>query len=268
MTSTFLDLSGSDTPRQVQANLIAYMRLFAGLPGMVMEDADTFWFVSHKPAPGDIVLHAHWSAADCEAQIDALFEAIGQHLDEINLMVFPHDQPADLGQRLTARGLPSGPGGYWLWADLKALGPAPHVAEAFWIEHVRDDRMMAAWVEVSEAGFGEDLALFYDAYARHGYGRDAFSLHYIGYLDDTPVTSGTLLDAGGCAAIYDLSTPPMYRRQGFASALTHALMQIIRDRGYTDTWIWSSHMAQSAYQRLGYIPADFGLREYAWRKSS
>src|SRR5579872_6850019 len=78
----------------------------------------------------------------------------------------------------------------------------------FHIERVRDDKRMAEWIRVSEAGFGSELGCFYDAYARHGYGPEAFSLHYIGYLEDTPVTSGTLLEAGGCASIYDLSTPP------------------------------------------------------------
>jgi predicted GNAT family acetyltransferase len=88
-------------------------------------------------------------------------------------------------------------------------------------------------------------------------------LHYIGYADDTPVTSGTLLDAGGCATIYDVSTPPAFRHQGFGRAITHTLMQQIRNLGYADTWIWSSHMAKRVYQKLGYIEVDFGLREHA-----
>jgi len=33
-----------------------YMRLFAGLPGMTMSDAESFWFVSDKPAPGNTIL--------------------------------------------------------------------------------------------------------------------------------------------------------------------------------------------------------------------
>jgi ribosomal protein S18 acetylase RimI-like enzyme len=131
---------------------------------------------------------------------------------------------------------------------------------------VRDDQMMAEWTQVSEAGFGGDLKCFYAAYARHGYGPDAFSLHYIGYLDDIPVTSGTLLDAGGCATIYDISTPPAFRGQGFGGAITHALMREIRNRGYKDTWIWSSNMAKSLYQTLGYVDADFGLREHTWHR--
>jgi GNAT superfamily N-acetyltransferase len=181
-------------------------------------------------------------------------------------MVFPGDSPPDLNSRLEARGMPSGPGGYWLWTDLTALDVGPSAPDGFHVEQVRDDPMLAEWVRASEAGFGGELACYYDAYARHGYGPEAFSLHYIGYLGSTPVTSGTLLEAGGCASIYDLSTPPVYRRQGFGSLLMWALMREIRDRGYPDTWIWSSKIGRSVYQKLGYIDADFGLREHAWRK--
>jgi ribosomal protein S18 acetylase RimI-like enzyme len=162
--------------------------------------------------------------------------------------------------------MPGGSGGNWLWTDLTSLGANTTVPDHFRIEQVRNDQMLAEWVRVSEAGFGSELAMFYDAYARHGYGPNAFSLHYIGYLDDTPVTTGTLLDAGGCASIYDVSTPPAFRHRGFGRALTHALMQEIRDRDYADTWIWSSNMAKSIYRKLGYVNADFGLREHSWQR--
>ncbi len=265
-----LDLSRTEHPRQIQGNLIAYMRLFAGLPGMVIhDDAETFWFVSRQPAPGNSILRARWpDDANVEQRIDALFAQIGQQIGQIDWLLFPGDQPADLGQRLIARGMPGGLAGNWLWADLTTLNAAPTVSPDFHVDPVRDDQAMREWVRVSEAGFGEELGWFYDAYARHGYGTDAYSRHYIGYLGDVPVTSGTLLDAGGTAVIYDISTPPAYRGQGFGGAITHALMHQIRDRGYADTCIWSSNMAQSLYRTLGFVDADFGVREHRWRKAS
>lgn len=267
MSSYLFDLSHTAKPAQIQENMIVYMRLFAGLPGMGMrDDAQMFWFVSGRGAPGDNILRARWPDERADEGIDEILAQVARHADEMSWMVFPGDRPVDLNERLEARGMPGGPGGFWLWADLSTLGPAPAVPDGFHIKRVADDRGMAEWVKVSEAGFGGDLACFYDAYARHCYGLNAFSLHYTGYLGDTPVTSGTLLDAGGTAAIYDLSTPPEYRRLGLGGALTHSLLHEIRRRGYTDTWIWSSGMARSLYQKLGFIDADFGVREHTWRK--
>jgi ribosomal protein S18 acetylase RimI-like enzyme len=267
MPSARLDLSHTPIPGHIQGNLSTYMRLFAVLPEAQMHDAESFWFISHKPAPGNVILRANFPTDQTETAIDTLFEQVGQHIDEIGWMVFPGDQPADLNQRLEARGMPGTPAGNWLWADLKSLGAAPPAPANFRIEKVRDDAMMTEWTRLSETGFGsEDLTCFYDAYAHHGYGDDALSIHYTGYLDDTPVTTGTLLDAGGTATIYDLSTPPAYRGQGVGGALTHFMMREILARGYSDTWIWASDMAQSLYRKLGYIDADFGVREHNWHK--
>jgi ribosomal protein S18 acetylase RimI-like enzyme len=184
-------------------------------------------------------------------------------------LVFPEDRPADLGSRLEGRGMPAGTGGNWLWIDLKRnLGRHPQVPKGLRFRKVRNDRMMAEWIAVSQEGFGAELGIFYDAYARHGYRSDASSVHYTGYVDESPVTSATLLDAGGCAAIYDVSTPPGYRRRGIGAAITYYLLQEIRSRGYADTWIWSSNVAKGVYRRLGFVRADFGLRAYKWRRPS
>lgn len=264
-----LDLSRSDLPGKIQDNLIAYMRLFAGLPGMVMKeqsgpDEDIFWFVSHLPAPGDGILKVRWGEEGVEERIDRLFGEIGQHVEQIDWLIYPGDRPASLGRRLEARGMPGGLAGNWLWADLTDLPPAPAAPDGFRIAQVRDDRAMGVWLAASEAGFQGELGCFYDAYARHGYGPGAFSLHYIGYLGDTPVTSATLLDAGGTAAVYDLSTLPDYRRQGLGGALTRFLLAETRRRGYAETWIWASNMARSLYKTLGFVDADFGIREHKW----
>ena len=263
------DMSRSDMPGLVQENLIAYMRIFANLPGMHMRDhADSFWFVSNRAAPGNVVLRARWLEDGAEERIDQTFDAISRHADSVDWMVFPGDTPADLGARLTARGMPGGSGGNWLYAELDTLGSGPTAPDGFRVERVRDHQAMAAWVQISEAGFGAELGCFYDAYARHGYGPDAFSLHYTGFLGDTPVTSGTLLDAGGSASIYDVSTPPELRGQGFGAAITHSLMREVHRRGHPNTWIWSSDLGQGVYRRLGYRDVDFGLREYTWDRTT
>lgn len=261
-----LDLSNGELPGRIQENLISYMRLFADLSGVVMEDGDTFWILSGREAPGNNILRACWGDEGAEQRIDALYAQIGRYAAEMEWLLFPCDQPADLGRRLEARGMPGGRGGNWLWIDLDNLAPAPGVPDGFHIEQVRDDRGMAEWVFTSEAGFGSKLPGFYNAYARHGYGSEAASLHYTGYLGNIPAASATILDAGDTAAIYDLSTLPGYRGQGIGGALSHRLLVETRRRGYKQTWIWSSDMAMSVYQKLGFVEADFGVRAYLWKK--
>jgi ribosomal protein S18 acetylase RimI-like enzyme len=251
---------------QMQENLIAYFRLIAGLPGATFVEADVTWFVNDSAEPGNHLLRTHIAAHLIDRRIDEIISEISQHTDQIDWLVFPGCRPANLGKRLEARGMRGGPGGIWMLADLASLPSAPAVPGAFRIERVRDTTMLEVWKQVSAEGFGGDTQIYYDAYARQGFGSDAASLHYIGYLDDLPVTSSTLLLAGGIASVYDVSTPPSLRRQGFGGAITFAMLREAQRRGYRHAWIWSSQLGQSVYRKLGFVAADFGIREYQWRK--
>jgi len=61
-----------------------------------------------------MILRTHFEASCTEERIDAMLEQIGQYSDQIDWLIFPDDQPADLGKRLEAREMPGGPGGNWL----------------------------------------------------------------------------------------------------------------------------------------------------------
>jgi predicted GNAT family acetyltransferase len=75
-----------------------------------------------------------------------------------------------------------------------------------------------------------------------------------------------VLLAGGIAGIWDVSTPPSFRGQGYGSAITLALMHKALERGYQQAWVWSSPMGKGVYSKLGFVAADFGIREYQWKK--
>lgn len=249
----------------MQENMVAYFRLFAGLPGITAVDEDVFWLVSARGEPGSQVLRALLPDDAVEERIDAILGQIGRHTDRVDWMVFPACRPADLGARLAARGMPGGPGGTWMLAGLPVPPDLVPTPEGFRVEQVRDLPALDAWRDTSAAGFGADVQIHAEAYARHGFGPEAFSLHYIGYLHDTPVTSATLLLAGGIAGLWDISTPPALRRRGYGGAITLALLDEARRRGYTQAWVWSSPMGRPVYERAGFVAADFGIREYVWR---
>jgi GNAT superfamily N-acetyltransferase len=252
----------------MQENMVAYFRLFVGLPGITAADEDVFWLVSATAEPGNQIIRAQISAPAAESRIDELFAQIGRHTDHIDWLVFPACQPSDLGRRLEARGMSGGPAGTWMHADLTSLPSRFAAPEHFRVERVRTAGMLDVWKRVSAAGFGGDTQIFYDAYARHGFGPDAVSLHYIGYLHDEPVTSSTLLLAGGIAGIWDVSTPPAFRGQGFGSAITLATMHEAHDRGYRHVWTWASNMGKGVYSKVGFVADDFGVREYPWRSAN
>jgi GNAT superfamily N-acetyltransferase len=287
MTITNLSTATRTKVDQIQQNLIAYFRLFAGLPGMTLvEDGPVTWFAS-QGLPGNLILRAQLSSATVDRQIDETMRQVGQHAAAIDWFVFPGCRPADLGERVAARGAAGGPdgawrlvgeiggpGGSWMFADLATLIAAPPAPTDFRIALVSNSQMLKEWARATIAGFGHDAAhlenlpghAFYAAYARHGFGAEACSLHFVGYLDDQPVTSGTLLLAGGIAGLFDISTPPAFRRQGFGSAISWAMLNEAQMRGYRDAYVWSSRMGRNVYRSIGFVPTEIGMREYQWQK--
>jgi GNAT superfamily N-acetyltransferase len=257
---------GTPIVDQIQENMLAYFRLFVGLPGITVADENVFWLINAQAGPGNHILRTQLPSTAVASRIDAIFDQIGQYTDQIDWLVFPSCQPTDLGKRLEARGMIGGPGGIWMLANL-ASEPSPRsVPEGFRTEFARNAEMLDAWKRVSSEGFGHNAQIYYDAYARHDVASEAVSLHYLGYRDDQPVTSGTLLLAGGIAGIWDVSTPPTLRGQGFGSALTLTMMQEAHARGYRQAWVWSSAIGKGVYGKIGFVAADFGIREYQWRK--
>jgi GNAT superfamily N-acetyltransferase len=266
MSEPHLRSSGARTVDQMQDNMLAYFRLFAGLPSITVADEDVFWLVSARGEPGNHLLRTHIPGDAADRRIDAIIDQIGQYTDQIDWLVFPGCHPADLGTRLEARGMVGGPGGTWMLTELPAR-PSPFaIPERFRIEQVRTLEMLDVWRQVSAMGFGVDVQIHADAYARHGFGPAAISLHFTGYLDDAPVTSATLLLAGGIAGIWDVSTPPAVRGQGFGSAITLYMLHEAHQRGYRQAWVWSSTMGKGVYRNVGFVAADVGIREYQWHR--
>lgn len=268
--------TGAISATSVQENFIAYFRIFADLPGIPYTEDNSVAWIACEGAPGSSVLKTHFSS-DASAQIDDTLRRIGRHVDAIDWMVWPDDQPQDLGAQLakadtvngqwTLYGNKGDEPGTWLVIDLHSLPDTSAWPDGFRVEPVRDPEQFAVWVEVNARGFGgSDYSAFRAAYLRHGFGDDAQAIHFVGFAGDQPVTSSTLLIAGGSASAYNISTPAELRRQGYGSAITHATLLAARERGYRSSWIWSSPMGRSIYQKLGFVITDFGIREYQWKK--
>ena len=121
MSESHMSPSGTRTVDQMQENMLAYFRLFVGLPGITAADDDVFWFVNTRPEPGNHIVRTQILDPAVESRIDEILDHIGRRTDHIDWLVFPSCQPADLGKRLEARGMSGGPAGAWMLADLTAL---------------------------------------------------------------------------------------------------------------------------------------------------
>lgn len=268
------------TPKQIQDNLIAYHRHFQGVPGITFTEEDDVTWIAGKSPPGNTVFSTSFAGDNADQRIDETLQQIGQHADAVDWFVFPDCEPSDLGERLRRRGEVDGPdgewmlhgdiggpGGTWMWMELSKLAAPPVMPDGFRITQVTNQQLLDEWTDINARGFGcEDYSAFHAAYSQLGFGPDAEVVHFIGYLNDEPATSSSILMAGGSASVYNVSTPKEMRRQGLGCAITHIGLQHAREAGYQETWIWASKLGKSVYAKLGFTMQDFGLREYPWKK--
>ena len=272
-------LAGDELSDRVQANLIAYHRLFAGLPGITVVEDDIV-FIASRGFPGSLVLGTRFPDEAIEHRIDESLSEIGRRTDSIDWFVFPSCQPTDLGNRLAEHGHAGRPdsgwrlfgkvggrGGIWMLGDLATLSDGPSVPPGFRVDRVSEHAQLEQWALINAEGFGGDYhQIIYDAFVLQGFGRGADLQNYVGFVADEPVTSATLFLAGGIASIYNVSTPESLRRQGFGGAITHAALREAPGRGYQTAFIQSSELGKNVYGSLGFVVRDFGIREYQWHK--
>jgi GNAT superfamily N-acetyltransferase len=82
--------------------------------------------------------------------------------------------------------------------------------------------------------------------------KDKTIRHYVGFLDDAPVAVGTGVVAEGIVSVWNVATHDDVRRHGMATALLSRLLDDAWDEGCDSSILYSSAMAYSLFQKLGY----------------
>jgi GNAT superfamily N-acetyltransferase len=82
--------------------------------------------------------------------------------------------------------------------------------------------------------------------------RDDAIRHYLGYLDDVPVTVATGILAEEVVSAWNVATQDDVRRRGVATAMMYRLLWDAYDDGCDLSMLYSTPMAYSLYQKLGY----------------
>ena len=248
----------------LRSNYIEYFRLFHNQHGIrVHVDQETAWIIANGP-PGNHILRTNLPSPDTEGGVDALLSRISSHTGGIRWLLFPQDSPGDLRHRLKRRGLITGRGDLWMFRQLQHL-PNRRPPTSICISPVRDLPALRAWWAASALGFGTSQRAaqrWYDAFRRHGLGHRPQVINYLGKIDKTVVTTATLILSGGIAGIYDLSTPPQYRGNGFASALVNELLAQARRQGYAHAGLQTGD-AEPFYKGLGFN-TGFQEEEFFW----
>jgi GNAT superfamily N-acetyltransferase len=76
--------------------------------------------------------------------------------------------------------------------------------------------------------------------------------HFLGWLDDTPVGTATVVLSGKVAGVWNVGTLPDYRNRGIATSIMRHILIEARSLGYQSSMLLASNDGLPLYARLGY----------------
>lgn len=170
--------------------------------------------------------------------------------------VWPSSQPDDLGEHLVEFGFQQWGNAPGMLADLSQFSETLPAIDGLRIERVLNDKQLKDWViplEESNEILRSRGHYFYEMFQEFGYSPENPLQNYTGYLDDQPVTCGTLfIDQDNIAGIWNVGTIEKARRMGIGTAITQKMCLDASKRGCTYSTLVSSSQGLKVYQRLGY----------------
>jgi hypothetical protein len=254
MNEILKDLSVPSLVAVIEANLFEFFKLFEQWPrAEVHDNPDMLWTITDIPFPMfNGVFRARLS--DPGAAIET---AIGRcRCRNVPMMWWtgPSTEPAELGIALEASGF-TGEEVTGMAADLRSLPREVSTPPSLTIERIGDVEAMKKWCRVLCIGFempdfvGE---AFLDLFCSIGFDSQSTLRHYVGWLNDEPVSTSSMFLSAGVAGIYNIATVLEARKRGIGSATTLMPLQEARTLGYQIGILHSSHMGVNVYRSLGF----------------
>jgi len=220
------------------------------------EREESDFVVRHISFAGDqaFVLHSSLDEQTADAAIDAeiaYFESIGT---DVEWKLYDYDQPADLGERLMARGFKIEEPEAVMVIDLESAPSSFFATGEANIRLLENPADLYAVAQVEESVWDRDYS---DLIARLQ--RDVVEMPkllsvYVAFVDDKPASAAWIYFHHGTsfASLWGGSTLPQFRGQGLYSALLAKRAQEARSRGFRFLTVDASPMSRPILERRGF----------------
>jgi GNAT superfamily N-acetyltransferase len=220
------------------------------------EQPHALWFdtlASHLPYNAVLRFTA---GHDIERKIDALFEHYGRKGVPFLWLIHPTARPADLDERLKARGMEEAETCPGMFASLSDLRPPEQLPDSIEVKEVSDGTDLEALLELIAWRWSlpaELLPLLPGITRAFQIGVPGSGVKaWIARRHGVPVAKAVLNVAAGAAGVYGVATKPAARGLGLATALTLMAFHAARREGIELGVLHSTPMAKSLYERAGF----------------
>lgn len=242
------------------ANMVAFYSIYGrGEGGSLVSTPSNVSFYSGLPAPVfNGVVSINMTCEDVQSTVDDLQAKLNKKGGPAMWWVAPQTTPENIDALLEQSGLQQAGEVPNMVIDLSALSSTQSHIENFIIEKVNkvnNAEGQALWARTTAKGFGvpepvgaeiaELEATFNDPHYKAAH-------HYIGYLDDIPVASSSMILDSGVAGIYAVATAPEARHKGIGATMTQMPLLEAKEMGYHVGILQASAMGYPVYKRIGF----------------
>lgn len=220
-----------------------------------------------RPLPGmSFVLYSDLNEQNADAVIDeqvAYFTGQGLTFE---WKVYAHDRPADLVDRLIAKGFEAEEQEAVMVLDVQNARILTKPTPGIEIRRLSNPAQLEDVIRVLEPVWGSDFQWVHDRLGSHMVINDYLSV-YVAYDGETPVATGwTYFPAGHFASIWGGSTLAAHRGRGIYSALLAIRVEEARQRGVTYLSIDAGTMSKPIVAKYGFETITYATA-CEWKES-
>lgn len=231
---------------------------------------------------GDTVTDYYWNyAGRIETNDEKLDELLGrverfaeEHNRQPAFYIDPSTEPKSIETSLKARGFAREDEEIWMFYPKVRQLIAPQTAiSGLNIRIVNSDQEFADFITVFHAAYemleGEQSSSPYGdslIAARKHPPKNVVITHFVGYVEERPVSIASVYRTGRVAGLYNVGTPQLHRSKGYGAALSNSAIDAALRSG-ADKIILQTGLdspAHRLYTRLGFT---LGFTAVIWSKS-
>lgn len=237
----------------------------------VIDDGDAVGAITDMPLTFfNGIGSSAFSARDADRRIEEIIERFRERRRSFRWWITPAASPPNLADLLREHGVNHAYSSAGMTLDAgrgsaRPLTGGPKPAPQ--IRRVRTDADMQLFGEILTTVFERpraDAGIWVDAYSQCGYDDPSPWAHFIGYADDIPSATASVLLCGEVAGIYLVGTLPSARGRGLGTATTWAAIHHARARGARHVALQSSEMGERVYRSMGFVSHGM-LPMHEWR---
>jgi len=220
-----------------------------------MQREETSHLVRHISPDGEgLVIYSNLTLTHADAVIREQIAHFVSKGCDFEWVVYEHDTPADLKDRILAHGFEAGDPETILVLDVEQVAPILLEPVAHDVRRVDDPGKIDDVITIRQQVWGGDLVSMAQSLARRLTDAPHSLSLYVAYVDGKPASTAQIsfLEPGRFAGLVQAATLPPYRGQGLYTALVAIRVQEAIRRGIRFLDADSSPMSRPILEKFGF----------------